>query len=665
MVGFRPEIQALRALAVTLVVVFHLWPQALSGGYVGVDVFFVISGYLITAHLWSEVERTGTVSLTAFWSRRLRRLLPAASVVLGASLLLMLLVVPRSLWQQTVVEVGASALWAQNWVLSAGAVDYLAADGTPTLVQHYWSLSVEEQFYVVWPVLLVGLLALRSRRVVVRWVLLAVAVGSFTVSVLLASTSSGYFNTATRAWEFAAGGLLALSPGLLARFRERPRLARATAWVGIGMIGASAAVFTSTTPFPGSAAALPVLGTVLVIAGGADDARSLLGRVVRLAPVQRLGDISYSLYLWHWPLIIAVGYLPIGTAWHPVLVVPLALVLAALTKRFVEDPGRASRSTRRTYGFSLAAIATIVVLATSTWGVVYTDTVASARTTLERAEADPCFGAAALVEGCDAPFAVTASVDTAFAAQDRGVLAEPCSSRGTDVKECWFGDLDSYERTVAIVGNSHAAALVEGIDAYGKEHGWRVLLMRKTDCLGVSTLDLGGSGGADCATWTQNVRAELASRDDIDLVLFGSHSNALHYLSAAEPSTQELEALTTEISASYTSLLERGIRVLVVGDTPGTRPVPAPECVYLQRDAYDPCAEEPGGLEDDNIVATVGRATSGVEYLSLLPYVCSNDCHALIGGLVVYFDDHHLSGSFSRSLAPYLGAAIDGNQPGD
>jgi len=659
--GFRPEIQALRALAVTLVVVFHLWPDALSGGYVGVDVFFVISGYLITGHLWSEVERTGTVSLAEFWSRRLRRLLPAAAVVLVASVGLMLLVVPRPLWQQTVVEVGASALWVQNWVLAAGSVDYLAADGTPTLVQHFWSLSVEEQFYLVWPVLLLAAVAaLRARRVAVRWMLAGLAIASVVYSVLQADAASGYFNTGTRAWEFAAGGLLALSPALVASLRRRAGLARIAAYGGFGMILVSALLYTSGTPFPGAAAALPVVGAVLVIAGGSDDAATVFGRAVRLRGVQSVGDLSYSIYLWHWPLILVGAYLPIASGWWPLPALVLTLVLAALTKRFIEDPARAAQGTRRTYRMAVAAIASIVVISTATWGVVQGATVASAQTALAKAQTDPCFGAAAIAERCADPFAMSAQVDTAFAAQDRGVLWEECPHGAEVVATCRYGALEDYTRTVAVVGNSHAAALIPGLDTYAKHHGWRVLLLRKTDCLGVSTLDLAGAGGSSCADWTRRVLTDLENRTDVDLVLFGTHSNAMHYLAATDSSAREVRELKAEIGETFRSLLSSGKRVVVVGDTPGTRPIPAPECVYLHRADNDPCAAHRGsGQEDGNIEAVVARATPDVEYLSLMPFVCTERCHALVGGVVVYFDDHHLSGSFSRSLAPYLGAALD------
>ena len=166
--GLRPEIQALRAAAVLLVVVAHLWPSLLPGGYVGVDVFFAISGFLITSLLLREIDRTGQLSLSAFWARRARQILPAALVTLLFCAIATIVFVPLTYWQQFLNELRASTAYVQNWQLAESAVDYFAADNGPSPVQHFWSLSAEEQFYVVWPVLLllaVGLTRKRSVRV--------------------------------------------------------------------------------------------------------------------------------------------------------------------------------------------------------------------------------------------------------------------------------------------------------------------------------------------------------------------------------------------------------------------------------------------------------------------------------------------------------------------
>src|SRR5438067_2576101 len=270
----RPEIQALRAAAVSLVVVYHFWPRALPGGFVGVDVFFAISGFLITSHLLREVDRTGTVSMPAFWARRARRILPPALIVLLFCAVATIVFVPLNYWQQFFTEMRASTTYGQNWHLAAAAVDYFSADNLPSPVEHFWSLSAEEQFYLVWPVLIVAasaLTRLRSVRLGRRSVAIAMSVltvvsVAYGIYSTATNPAAAYFVTPTRAWEFGVGGLLALAPGVLA---ARPRLCSLGSWLGIAAIALAAATFSDATPFPGVAALLPVFGATLVIAAGA------------------------------------------------------------------------------------------------------------------------------------------------------------------------------------------------------------------------------------------------------------------------------------------------------------------------------------------------------------------------------------------------------------
>ena len=269
----RPEIQGLRALAVLLVVLYHLWPGRLPGGYVGVDVFFVISGFLISGNLLREVERTGRVSFARFWARRVRRLLPAAFLVLVVTGLGIFLTVPRLLWQQFFKEIAAAGLYIENWSLAHDAVDYLAASNSPSPVQHYWTLSVEEQFYIGWPflvmagVLLAGLWGGHRLRAITM-VLGVATLGSLAFSLWQTShnPSVAYFSTFTRAWEFGAGALLACVAGN--RTLRLPRVAAALSWAGILVISGCAVAFDHATPMPGTAAILVVAATVVVIAAG-------------------------------------------------------------------------------------------------------------------------------------------------------------------------------------------------------------------------------------------------------------------------------------------------------------------------------------------------------------------------------------------------------------
>src|SRR4051812_33629482 len=241
----RPEIQGLRAVAVAVVVVCHFWPSALPGGFVGVDVFFAISGFLITSHLLREAAATGRVALAGFWARRARRILPAALLVLGVCALATLAWVPEVDRAQFFAEIRASAFYVENWQLAHTAVDYFAAGQGPSPVQHFWSLSAEEQFYLVWPVLILA----AGRRSLSA--LAAVTAGSLAYSLYKtgADPAAAYFVTPTRAWEFGLGGLLAFASGR----RPRPLVAAA----GLVAIAVAAATFSADTAFPGVAALLP------------------------------------------------------------------------------------------------------------------------------------------------------------------------------------------------------------------------------------------------------------------------------------------------------------------------------------------------------------------------------------------------------------------------
>ena len=263
---FRPEIQALRAVAVTAVVLYHLWPGRVPGGFTGVDVFFVISGFLITRHLTQEVRRSGRISLSQFWARRIRRLLPAAFLVLAFCLVVLFAAMPPVTWQLNLEEIRASAAYVVNWLLGFQAIDYLAAENNPSMVQHYWSLAVEEQFYLGWPLLIMAAVALGRRRATaavrmrrIRVVLGTVFVVSLAMSVLLTPRKPplAFYATPLRAWQFAAGGLLALF--LVEGYRRlTPAVRVGLSWAGWGILAGSALLIQGTkVQFPGWIAIIP------------------------------------------------------------------------------------------------------------------------------------------------------------------------------------------------------------------------------------------------------------------------------------------------------------------------------------------------------------------------------------------------------------------------
>ncbi len=337
--NLRKDIQALRALAVMAVFVYHLRPSALTGGFVGVDVFFVLSGFLISAHLFSEFAKTGKLNVLKFWSRRAKRLLPASLVVLFFTAVSVWYFAPAALQERFFRDIGAATFYFANWVFAADSVDYLAADNSPSIVQHFWSLGVEEQLYVAWPlILLAGWLVFGARFGFKAFGLIlgSITVLSFAYSSWLVYDNNpvAYFSTFSRAWQFGAGALLALamrprtanadsfsessgsgSIGLesvrfdLSRVGLTPAvLSHVASWVGWLSLVWFMFVFEANDGFPGWYAVVPVLATLLIIWAGDPRGKLSPAWFLHWRPIQFLGDASYSIYLWHWPLIVLVGF---------------------------------------------------------------------------------------------------------------------------------------------------------------------------------------------------------------------------------------------------------------------------------------------------------------------------------------------------------------------
>ncbi|TGD83725.1 acyltransferase, partial [Mycolicibacterium sp. CH28] len=375
---FRPDIEGLRAIAVTAVVLFHAAIPGIRGGYVGVDVFFVISGFLITGLLWREVSGTGSVSLRRFYGARARRLLPASATV-GVITMIASLVLLPPLRVPTVIYDGiASALYVGNYWFIIDNINYFSDLLTPSPFLHYWSLGVEEQFYLVWAPLILGTAwlirrfrrdrtrAIASSRRPYLIVLGLVAAVSFALSLVITYVvpAMAFFSLPTRAWQLALGGLIALTA--LKWQRLSPHTAAIAGWTGLGMIVLACVWFTSTTPFPGTAALLPTLGAVLVIGAGCATPSQGCGQFLSTPPMRAIGRISYSWYLWHWPVLVLAPALlghPLGLA-ERITAALLAAGLAWLTLQYLENPLRFAPKIRDSpwRSLGLGALATTIAV---------------------------------------------------------------------------------------------------------------------------------------------------------------------------------------------------------------------------------------------------------------------------------------------------------------
>lgn len=667
----RGEIQALRAAAVVGVLLFHLWPGRLTGGYVGVDVFFVVSGFLITDHLVRELERSGTVSLTRFWARRARRLLPASLIVLLFTAAAVYLWVPLGRWQQIGVELVAAAFYGENWALAAQSVDYMATSNMASPVQHFWTLGVEEQFYLVWPLLmLLGAVVaprfVRGGTAGVTAVVGAVTVASFGYSVIYTALvpDVAYYSTFTRAWEFGAGALLSLGVRKRDIGISSPAFAAVQSWLGWLLIAAGMIMYTGATPFPSFTAALPVIGTLAVIAAGTPRSRWAPTYLMSLRPVRFVGDVSYGTYLWHWPLIVLLPFVtlePLST-WQLISVGALSILLGWGSKRFVEDPIRSHRwlgGSRPRRSLLGAFVGMLLVVAVSLPQALSSIPPPPSISTV----APRCAGAASMVEpSCGGPLGEALDAPPESFANDL-----PAS----DVRACELTvELASYRRcdrvarkagkpNIALVGDSHATRWVETFERAAEDEGWGLSTFLVSGCPLVSQAEIGGVWGYDpvgaklCPRSTGEVLDEIAGDPGISHVVFNNRTRL--YISA-DPANRPLSA--DAVAQTIQMLQHAGKTVLVLKDPPEMRQVPrqgggsAPDCLAL-RPASECGMPRTESEFDDPMVAAAGR--TGADVIDFTDLFCdSKTCYWQIGGLAVYTDDNHLTRSFAATLADPL-----------
>ena len=695
---FRGDVQGLRALAVLVVVAAHAGVPFLPGGYVGVDVFFVISGYLISGLLYREVQRTGTFSVTAFWSRRARRILPAATLVTAVTLTFAVFWMSLIDSRTVVVDSVWATLFLANVHFARQGIYYFAQDTGPSPLQHYWSLAVEEQFYVVWPLLL-GLCLLLGRagaRVLRRrdrprglptgtvlLVLVLVVGASFAWSVQQSAAQPGtaYFSTLTRAWELGVGALAALVPAAATR-----RLGRVggnlLALVGLAAIGVACVRYTPETVFPGYAAALPVLGTALLLVAGAGVRAPLTGLLLANRPMRTIGDWSYSLYLWHWPALVLSEHL-LGRQLGPAeraAAVAVVLVLAGLSYRYVELPfrrGSVATAFAVPRALALYPLSLAVVAGTCAGAWYWTDHRA------DRPGDAPAITAAGTGDEHDDTVAlVRASVDAARKRlevpgeldPDLLDLRESIADVGRcdysrDVRTlCPRGDL-AGERTVVVIGDSHARAWIPAFDKIAVEAGWRAYYLVKSQCTAAHVMtapldeDRPFTECADFQGWVADQVRGL--RPDLVVVTSSPPVNGVY---DGARRVESVDAVAPLLGAGYDDLFldlrAAADRVVLLRDVPKSDADPG-DCLTTGDPDLGACMFAP--VERSQVLADVAVTSarrSGVEVVDPMPWLCyQGECPVVIGGTLSYRDTDHLTTEYAASLSGPLGKAL-GMLPG-
>jgi len=663
---FRLDIQGLRAIAVAMVVIYHLYPSLLPGGFVGVDVFFVISGYLITGHLWRGYQRTGKIALLDFWGRRARRLVPAAALVLTVTWLASRLVLPATRLADTADQVRASALYFQNWLLAHNAVDYLKSNDVASPLQHFWSLSVEEQFYLLWPWLFLAavLLAwLRARRAgrhraqgvhaghaVVMGLAGALVLGSLAYSVYDTRTdpAAAYFVTTTRVWELGLGGLLALLPE---RFGGPLGRQGWLGWAGLAAVAASPFLLHGTSAFPGAIALLPVLGSVALIAGGSAAARYGPARLTSVRPMVFLGGISYSLYLWHWPLIVLWSTYrghKIGPYAGPALAVA-AVALSWLTKVWVEDKVRLARPLARNPSLSVSTALAAVLPVALVWVYI------AGQSGPWNGRLGPKYPGAAVLAGKVTRVPAQPVLPPLDALSKPSYWKVGCLvEHGAQPKECVFGDTKHPVLTVALVGDSVAGNWWAALQPIAVERHWKLVTQLRASCAWAATTILFKGGPfRECDSWGRAVMHDLLTTIRPDVVITSDYPTVRTVAHPKGGPSAEAE-VGAGMARYWTQLKHAGISVVAIRETPDVRQN-EPECIVKYSSSLSKCDVPISKAITRHPPTEYAARQTGVPVIDMNRLICGpRECSPIVGNVLVFFDSHHMTASYSLTTAPFL-----------
>ncbi len=656
---FRPDIQGLRAIAVSLVVLYHAGLPLISGGYVGVDVFFVISGFLITQHLDREVAISGRISLVRFYGRRARRLLPSAALVVVATLVFARLVMPYSQLASLTRDAIYSSFYGLNWHLAIEGVDYQNASAPPSALQHFWSLAVEEQFYVVWPLLIILTTALaprRWKRAVMSVAICALTASSLYLSVTTTSTDGpfAYFGLHTRAWELGVGALTALALPRLLRLSDLA--CRALGFAGVVAVVGSAFVFTEATPFPGSAALVPVLGAAAVIvAGGRLVDRSAESRLLSHGVMQHIGKTSYAWYLWHWPMLIL---LPMWVGRDLNLperleVVVLAYWFAVLTYFLENASARSLWSTARwvVSGLGLSVVmATVAALIATFLPSVQGQGDAVFASELTSGDLDVV--QAAVVEGLTVkavpsnltPSLADAPEDSPFEGSADCFADLPV----TESPQCTYGAKNG-KRVAVLVGDSHADQWLNALGTQAEANDWKIIQLTKAACP-VTRIpidnDVLGRAYTECATFQEN-RAQQVAKIRPDLVIASQAdpiglTNGIAADEWATTTREELEELAGDTA-----------QVVYLGDSSLSNDDPV-VCLQKSLDNAQACITPRfNGEGMRSYYEALGSEMNDnkIRYVPTLDLMCTEDlCPPIVEGMLTHRDPGHITRTYAQWL---------------
>lgn len=681
--GYRPEIQGIRAIAALLVATFHIWLGRVSGG---VDVFFIMSGFLVTTTLLGHYARFGRIRPIYYLARLGRRLLPAALTVLLVVAIVTWFLLPKVSWARNAREIIASMFYYENWSLANSAVDYLAQFEDKTPVQHFWAMSVQGQFYLIWLVIflvvafIVKSLATRRRAVLIAFIVVFVLSFSWSLYEVAVNQPFAYFDTLARTWEFALGGIAAL---VLPMF-SLPKIWRAVlSWIGVVGIISCGLVLQVSDKFPGYAALWPTLSALcILLAGGAVHSRLSAARLLGTKPFVWLGNISYGVYLWHWPMLVV--FLSLTNANAPglrggIAIIGGAIVLAWLTTKFIENPIARTYTTRKARPWlrpTLAGIAIVAILGgtTAASGVV-TDNVdkdvAQLTTLLENPPLDdPCFAANALISGKqECPLSINRGSVIPNPVTRTALQNEPCEGvtdpEFDNIRPCHFGTPEATAtKTILLVGDSHAQSIRAAVNGMAIANGWHGIAISQSGCIASTATRhyVSDSSAVKCRAWNDDLLKWVAEHPEIAAVFTMGSAGRVVETDNNERWEPVARAGYLDEWKQFRATIDH---VIVIRDTPRAA-VSQAECVdrslSIGLNSATSCAisKKEAVKYDAAAVAATDDGDDLTQIVDFTDNICDDSkCYPVVGGVWAYSDSVHLTQLFSKSLAPYLTTQVN------
>jgi len=643
---YRPEIEGIRTIATLLIAVYHIWFGRVSGG---VDVFFILSGFLITMSLLSRIERTGAVNLGEFFLGLSRRLFTQALLVIVVIGGLSLVFLPQIQWGEIIKHMTASILYYENWRLAFDAVDYLAQDNSASPFQHYWSLGVQGQFYIIWPLLIITVyfLAQKVFKTPMRKTFLVALIIIFTVSISYSIYQTNlnqpwaYFDTFARMWEFSVGGLLAL---ILPYLFWNKWVNTLLGWLGLLIVCLTGVLLPVSTVFPGYLALVPISGVLLIIIASENSTRFGVDRMLSLKPLMFLGGLTYGIYLWHWPLLIFYqSYMNTKTVplIDGVLILLLTLVLSYLSTKLIEAPAL-KIDIKKMKGKVAALLTVMLCIAGSSTTLIslYIDKM-KADTVVTSQNEEDYPGARAIhenikpTEGLEpVPSLLNIKLDIPSFYDQKECLAKD----QIEVKKCSYGELDNPDYTIALVGGSHSGHWFPALEILAEELNFQLDLYNHDGCRFTNDDSLNHLTET-CLDWNANLIEQLKENPP-DLVFTTSTLNKRDVVPTGYIGQwKQLEGITT---------------VFAVRDNPRMKE-DIPSCLENADTPLDCAITRDEGVSKVVPWENTEGIPSNVIFTDLTDSFCDETtCYPVIGNVIVYRDDNHLTAQYAKTLAPVL-----------